>query len=85
MEKIQKNEVIFYAMLLIYAAADGWRDAWLNCEWFPRHLAKWAAWYPLPIYVMWQQGFLKIENWKKVLWLAAGGFFLWEAMYMIMQ
>jgi hypothetical protein len=85
MEKIKKDELILYVILLFYAAMDGWRDAWLLHDWWPRHIAKWIAFYPLPIYVLWQQGYLKMSNWKNLLWLAAGGFFFWEVFYTVLQ
>lgn len=85
MEKIKKDELIFCAMLMIYAATDAWRDAWLSHGWWPRHVAKWIAFYLLPVYLLWKEDWLRTNNLKRLLWLAAGGFFLWEIFYMITQ
>ena len=80
-----KEKIILYAVLIFYAATDGWRDAWLGHEWLERHLIKWVAYFSLPVYVLWVNGYFKPENLKKLIWLAAGGLFFWELFYMLMQ
>ena len=85
MSKSQNEKIVLYSVLLLYAAMDGWRDAWINHDWFERHIVKWIAYFSLPIYVLWTKKYFRLENLKKLLWLSAGGFFFWELFYTAMQ
>jgi hypothetical protein len=79
------DQVVLCVVLFFYTAMDGWRDAWLLHDWWPRHVVKWIAFYTLPLYLLWRDGLLKIENWKILLWLAVGGLFFWEIAYLIFK
>lgn len=84
-KKIWNEKSILYLVLLFYAAMDGWRDAWIGHDWIERHAVKWISYFSLPVYVLAANGYFKLHNWKRLLWLAAGGFFFWETFYMLMQ
>lgn len=79
----EQSRFRLYAILFFYAAMDGWRDAFIGADWLSRHAIKWISFYSLPIYVLWVNGYLKLRNWKTLLYLAAGGFFFWETLYQI--
>lgn len=79
--KLKKEEIILVVVLLIYAATDAWRDAWIQQDWWSRHIIKWISFYTLPIYILLAGGYLKKENWRMLAWIAAGGLFFWELFY----
>lgn len=85
MTKEYVDRIVLCVVLFFYAAMDGWRDAWLLHDWWPRHVVKWIAFYTLPLYLLWRDRLLKIENWKTLLWLAVGGLFFWEITYLIFK
>ena len=40
-------------IIILYASImDGARDGLINAEWWPRHIAKWLAFYPPLIYLL---------------------------------
>ena len=40
-------------IIILYASTmDGVRDGLIHSEWWPRHIAKWAAFYPPLIYLL---------------------------------
>jgi hypothetical protein len=80
---VKTDRIVLCIILFFYAATDAWRDGWIGHKWIEYHSIKWLSFYILPIYILWKDGWLKAENWKLLLWLAAGGFFFWETFYMI--
>lgn len=83
--KSDRDKFVLFAVLLFYAAMDGWRDAWIGHSWWEWHLVKWAGFFSLPVYVLWSNGYLQAERWKVLLPLAATCYIVWELFYAIMQ
>lgn len=68
--------IIFFAVI-----CDAWRDGWLGKEWWPRHIAKWLAFYPPLIYILWRDGLLVVKNIETIFIMAATCLFIWRVVY----